>query len=85
LVLEKELRVLHLDPKAARERTVFHRQLEEGFFHTGQNLSIDASKPTPTVTHILQQGHTYSNIATPPNSGTPWAKRIQTTISSHIN
>jgi hypothetical protein len=35
-------------------------------------------KPTPTVTHLLQQGHTYSNKATPPNSATPWAKHIQT-------
>jgi hypothetical protein len=37
------------------------------------------SKPTPTVTHFLQQGHTYSNKAKPPNSATPWAKHIQTT------
>jgi hypothetical protein len=26
------------------------------------------SKPTPKVMHFLQQGHTYSNKATPPNS-----------------
>ena len=31
------------------------------------------------MTHFLQQGHTYSNKATPPNSTTPWAKHIQTT------
>jgi hypothetical protein len=30
----------------------------------------------PKVTHFLQQGHTYSNKATPPNSATPWAKHI---------
>jgi hypothetical protein len=35
-------------------------------------------KPTPTVTHLFQQGHTYSNRATPSNSATPWAKHIQT-------
>jgi hypothetical protein len=34
-------------------------------------------KPTPTVSHLLQQGHTYSNEATP-NSGTSWAEYIQT-------
>jgi hypothetical protein len=34
--------------------------------------------PTPTVTHLLQQGHTYSNRATPSNSAIPWAKHIQT-------
>ena len=28
-------------------------------------------KPTPTVTHLLQQGHTYSN------SAIPWAQHIQ--------
>jgi hypothetical protein len=26
------------------------------------------------VTHLLQQGHTYFNKATPPNSVTSWAK-----------
>jgi hypothetical protein len=31
------------------------------------------------VTHVLQQGYTYSNKATPPNSASPWAKHIQTT------
>jgi len=25
----------------------------------------------PTVTHLLQQDHAYSNMATPPNSATP--------------
>jgi hypothetical protein len=35
-------------------------------------------KPTPTVAHLLQQGHTYSNMATPSNSATPWAEHIQT-------
>jgi hypothetical protein len=29
-------------------------------------------KPTPTVAQLLQQDHTYSNKATPPNSATPW-------------
>jgi hypothetical protein len=35
-------------------------------------------KPIPTVTHLLQQGHTYSNRATPSNSATPWTEHIQT-------
>ena len=39
------------------------------------------SKPTPTVTHFHQQGHTYSNKSTPLNSATSWAKHIQTTTS----
>jgi hypothetical protein len=34
-------------------------------------------KSTPTVTHLLQQGHIYSNKATPPNSVSPSAKHIQ--------
>jgi hypothetical protein len=29
-----------------------------------------ASRPTPTMMHFLQQGHTYSNKATTPNSAT---------------
>lgn len=32
----------------------------------------------PTVTHLLQQGYTYTNKAIPPNSATPWVKHIQT-------
>ena len=32
----------------------------------------------PTVTHLLQQGHTYFNKATPSNSATPWVEHIQT-------
>jgi hypothetical protein len=32
----------------------------------------------PSMTHFLQQGHTYSNKATPPNCATLWAERIQT-------
>jgi hypothetical protein len=55
----EELRIPHLDPKATR------RGLE---FHTGWNWSIKTSKFTPTVTHLLQQGHTSSNKATSPNS-----------------
>ena len=59
MVLEKELRILHLDLKAARKKTVF------------QASRRGVSNPTPTMTHFLQQGHTYSNEATPPNSATP--------------
>ncbi|EDL10543.1 mCG1027123 [Mus musculus] len=36
-------------------------------------------KPIPAVTpHLLQQGHTYTNKATPLNSATSRAKHIQT-------
>ena len=49
----------------------------------GSSLKAHAPSPNPPVTHFLQQGHTYSNKATPPNSVTPWAKGIQTaTVSS---
>jgi hypothetical protein len=34
---------------------------------------IRVLKPTPTVTHLLQQGHMYSNRALCSNSATPWA------------
>jgi hypothetical protein len=41
------------------------------------------SKSTPTVTHFLQQDHTYSNKATPLNSATPWVKHIQITTHTY--
>ena len=31
----------------------------------------------PTVAHLFQQGHTYSNRATLSDSATPWAEHIQ--------
>ena len=34
--------------------------------------------PTPTVAHLLQPGHTYSNKTTTPNGAIPWSKNIQT-------
>ena len=43
----EEPRILHLDQKATRRRLLFH---------TGWDLSMRASRPTPTVTHFLQQG-----------------------------
>ena len=45
---------------------------------THADMMRGVSKPTTTVTHFLQQGHTYPNKAIPPNSATPWAKHIQT-------
>jgi hypothetical protein len=36
------------------------------------------------MTHFLQQGHTYSNKATCPNSADPWAKHIQNTTSPKL-
>jgi hypothetical protein len=41
-------------------------------------------KLTPTVTYVLQQGHTYSNKAITPNSAIPWAKTIQAIMASHV-
>jgi hypothetical protein len=41
-------------------------------------------KPTPTVTHLLQQGHTYPTRATPLNNATPCAEHVQTLTHLHI-
>ena len=41
-------------------------------------LEQKTSKPTPTVKQFLQQGHTYSNKDTHPNSVTPCGPCIQT-------
>jgi hypothetical protein len=38
----------------------------------------ESLKPTPTVTHLFQPGHTYSIKATPPDGSTLWSKNIQT-------
>jgi hypothetical protein len=48
MILEKELRVLHLYPK----------ELEALPFPHWLELEQRISKATPTVTHFLQQGHT---------------------------
>jgi hypothetical protein len=58
LVLEKELRVLCLDPKAARRRLSSTGSREESLFHTGQSLAIGLQSPSP-------QWLTSSNKATP--------------------
>ena len=54
--LEKELRVLHLDLQAAGERPSYTR--------SSWNI-YETTRPTPMVTHFLQQGHTSSNKAIP--------------------
>ena len=65
MVLEKMLKVLHLDLQATEDST-------------GHDLSIYVtSKPTPTVAHFLQQSHTYSNKVTPPNNAIPYGSIIQ--------
>ena len=55
MVLERELRVLYLHSNAARKRVS----------PALGSLSVGPQSPPPTVTHFLQQGHTYSNKATP--------------------
>jgi hypothetical protein len=67
MVLEKELRVLHLDPKAAGGDCVTHWAEPE---------HIRDLKSVAPVTHFFQQGHTYSNKATPPNSATLYEQNI---------
>jgi hypothetical protein len=49
----EELRVLRLHLKATGEKIKF------------QAARMRLLKSTPTVTHFLQQGHTYSSKATP--------------------
>jgi hypothetical protein len=79
MVLEKELRVLHLDPMEDR-RGLSSAGRMEGLFLPGQSLSTgkDIQGPPPTVTHFLQQDHTYSNKAIPSNSANSYGPRTQT-------
>jgi hypothetical protein len=55
----KELRVLHLDPKAAKRRWSSAGSQEETPFHTGWDLSTSRPQSSPT------QWHASSNKATP--------------------
>ena len=50
---------------------------EEALFPQGWSLSIETSKPICTVTDFFQQGHAYSNKATPPNSVTPYGQAFK--------
>jgi hypothetical protein len=50
----KELRALHLVLKANRRRLASPGSEEEAIFQVARRVS----KPTPKVTHFLQQGHT---------------------------
>ena len=68
MALEMELSVLHLVLKETKRRL------------TPKGARRRVLKPSPTVTHFLQEGHTHPNKATPPKSASPWAKRIQTTV-----
>jgi hypothetical protein len=42
-----------------------------------RRLASKVLKSTPSVTYLLQQGYTYSNMTTPHNNATPCAKHIQ--------
>ena len=60
---------------------VLHLHLKTGF----QTARMKVLKLTPTMAYLLQQGHTYSNKATPPNCKDPKAKCIQTTTDHLAN
>jgi hypothetical protein len=68
MMLEKELRVLHLDLQAA-----------EGDWDTLATIEFMRSQSRPPVTHFPQQGHTYSNKTTHENS----ASRYGPSTHSH--
>ena len=78
VVLEKELRVLHLDPKHQEERMSHWAWLK-----------LLKSQSLAQVTGFLQQGHIYLNKATSPNSATPYGPSeaifIQTTAVTYVN
>jgi hypothetical protein len=70
MVLEKEMGVLRLDPKAA----------EGDWGYTGHRLSIYKTSKPATMTHFFQQGHTFSNKATPPDSAIPYGTSIHMSL-----
>jgi hypothetical protein len=62
MVLEKEVRVLKLDQQAAGDWLELLRAQSPYPSHS----------PPPTKPHLLQNGHTCSNKATPLNSATSY-------------
>jgi hypothetical protein len=66
-MVQKELRILLLQLEALRRRLA-------PTWLGGMSQDL-----LPTVTPFLQQGHSYSEIVTPPNNASPWAKHIQPT------
>ncbi|XP_076776339.1 calcyphosin-2 isoform X2 [Arvicanthis niloticus] len=70
-MVQEELKVGHLHG----------RLLGEDWLPGSQDEGL---KTIPTVTHLLQQGHTYSDRATP-NSATPWVKHIQTITCDQVD
>lgn len=62
IVLEKELSILRLELKTTGSELRHWIQLEH----------ICDLRVHPHRTHFLQQGHTYSNEAVPPNNATPF-------------
>ena len=65
----EELKVVYLHPKAERRRLA-----------SGKLGGSPLKAPPSTVTHFLQQCHTYSNKARPPNPSNP----LQT-VGSYLN
>lgn len=53
IVLEKDPRVGHLDPKEAGRDCLLQVPRWGLGFHTGYNLSTETSKPTPIAIHFL--------------------------------
>lgn len=74
MVLENELGVLHRDRLAAAETVC----------HTGHASSIGHLSTHPHVTHLFQQGQTYSSKATPPKSAPSYGPIIQTHESMRV-
>ena len=60
MVVEKDPRFLHLGLQ----------EQEVSVCHTEHSLSKGNLETHPLVTHFLQQGHTYTNTTTQPNSVT---------------
>ena len=66
MMLEKELRVLHFDPKAARKKLSSREGIGGSVLHL-----VELESPPPEIS-------TSSNKVTPPNRATPCDKQIQT-------
>ena len=75
----QEPRVLYLDPLAA-DGDCLPAGSQKRLISTLELKDKEHSEPAYTVAYFLQQGHTYSNMATFPNNSTSDGPSIFSTL-----
>jgi hypothetical protein len=68
----------HSAGEEAESSTSWPKGSRRSYATLGLAWAYETSKPASSVTHFLEQGHTHSNKATPPNGATPYLPSFQT-------